>query len=289
MTGRTRVSVNRSRTSARYGRMAAETRQVRRAGPGADPRHVVGHRGGPPRYRPGVSDYRPSVSDEDVERIRAWHEATYREMRSAGEWATDYLGLDIVVPQGVFGPTPTSDLLGSAVLAEVRDTDRVLDMGTGSGINAILAASRSTDVTAVDINPASVAAAAANAERNGRRITTLVSDVFDAVTGPFDLMVFDPPFRWFAPRDLLEHSITDENYATMTRFVTSAADFLAPGGRILMFFGTSGDLDHLYGLIDDNGFTREVVASRELVRPTMTVWYHTLRLTGRRAASRTGC
>jgi methylase of polypeptide subunit release factors len=60
----------------------------------------------------------------------------------AGDEVVDYLGLEIAVPHGVFAPTPTSDLLGRAVLAEVRETDRVLDMGTGSGINAILAASR---------------------------------------------------------------------------------------------------------------------------------------------------
>jgi release factor glutamine methyltransferase len=228
-----------------------------------------------------MDSYRPPVSGEELERIRSWHDAAYQEMRSAGEQVGDYLGREIVVPHGVFGPTGTSDLLGTAVLAEVRDTDRVLDMGTGSGVNAILAASRSTDVTAVDVNPAAVAAAAANADRNGVRITALESDVFSAVTGPFDLMIFDPPFRWFAPRDLLEASIADENYGAMTRFVTSAAEYLAPDGRILMFFGTSGDLDHLYGLIDANGFAREIVASRELVRPTMTVWYHTLRLTRR--------
>jgi release factor glutamine methyltransferase len=224
--------------------------------------------------------YRPSASGEDLTRIRAWHEAAYESMRSAPDEVVDYLGLEIAVPRGVFAPTATSDLLGNAVLAEVRETDRVLDMGTGSGINAILAASRSTDVVAVDLNPAAVGAAAANAARNGvaDRVTVLESDVFSAVSGRFDLMVFDPPFRWFAARDLAEAAIADENYGAMTKFVTSATEFLAPGGRILMFFGTSGDLDYLYRLIDENGFTRTIVASRELVRPEMSVWYHTLRL-----------
>jgi release factor glutamine methyltransferase len=119
-----------------------------------------------------------------------------------------------------------------------------------------------------------------NAARNGvtDRIDFRESDVFSAVSGKFDLMIFDPPFRWFTPRDLLEASMADENYGAMTRFVTSAAQYLAPNGRILMFFGTSGDLDHLYRLIDENGFDRKIIASRELVRPEMSVWYHTLRL-----------
>jgi release factor glutamine methyltransferase len=48
--------------------------------------------------------------------------------------------------------TGASHLLGQAVLADVRESDRVLDMGTGSGDNAILAASKANDVVAVDIN-----------------------------------------------------------------------------------------------------------------------------------------
>jgi release factor glutamine methyltransferase len=211
-----------------------------------------------------MSDYRPPTSGADVDRIRAWHEAAYESMRSASDVVVEYLGLSVAVPHSVLPPTPVSDLLGNAVLAEVRDTDRVLDMGTGSGINALLAASRSTEVVAVDINPAAVAAATANAERNGvaDRITFLESDVFSAVDGQFDLVVFDPPFRWFAPRDVVEVCMTDENYGALTRFVTSASRYLAPGGRILMFFGTSGDLDYLYRLVDENGFSRTVATAQ---------------------------
>ncbi len=227
-----------------------------------------------------VNDYRPPVTGEDAERVRAWHDRAVRELRTSDEETVDYLGLTIVVPHGVFPPTGVSDVLGRVLRDDVRDTDRVLDMGTGSGINAILAAARSTDVLAVDLNPAAVAAAAANAERNGvaDRITFRESDVFSAVDGTFDLIVFDPPFRWFAPSDLLEASMADENYGALTRFVQQARDFLNSGGRILMCFGTTGDLDYLYRLADDNGFTRTIAATRELVRPEMTVHYHALRL-----------
>ncbi|MGI8723374.1 MAG: methyltransferase [Geodermatophilaceae bacterium] len=109
--------------------------------------------------------------------------------------------------------TAVSHLLGEAVLAEVRDSDRVLDMGTGSGVNAILAASTARDIVAVDINPLAVEAARGNAERNGcpDRIDFRESDVFSNVDGTFDLIVFDPPFRWFAPRDMFEVAMTDEN------------------------------------------------------------------------------
>jgi release factor glutamine methyltransferase len=47
-------------------------------------------------------------------------------------------------------------MLAQTVLKEVRETDRVLDMGTRSGIQAILAASKSANVVAVDVNPFAV-------------------------------------------------------------------------------------------------------------------------------------
>lgn len=95
--------------------------------------------------------YRPMLSDDDAQRLRLWHEAAYQEMRQRGTVRLSYLNRDLVVPEDVFAPTPVSDLLGNAVLEEARQADRVLDMGTGSGVNAILAASRSEDVVGVDV------------------------------------------------------------------------------------------------------------------------------------------
>jgi len=225
--------------------------------------------------------YRPTVSDEYAETLRRWHDAAYAEMRLRGEVRLVYLGREFVAPEDVFAPTPMSDLLGAAVLDEVREDDRVLDMGTGCGVNAILAASRSRDVIGVDINPYAIASAMANAARNGVADRTMfcLSDVFDAVQGRFDLIILDPPFRWFRPRDLLEASIADENYRSLTRFMKQASGHLNSGGRILLFFGTSGDMDYLTRLIDRAGFTRETVATRAVVKDGLTVTYSTQRLT----------
>ena len=154
-------------------------------------------------------------------------------------------------------------------------------MGTGSGIGAILAASRSSDVVAVDINPKAVAAAAANANLNqvADRIRFLESDVFESVDGTFDVMLFDPPFRWFKARDLLELSTADENYRALTAFMTQARQYLRPAGRILLHFGTSGDIDYLYHLIDVAAFKKEVLATEQLTKDNLAVTYYVFRLT----------
>lgn len=228
--------------------------------------------------------YSPTLSADEAERIRGWHERSYEAARTeaAGTDQTfDYLGLTLVVPPQVMPITRVSHLLGEAVLADVRPGDRVLDMGTGSGVNGLLAASRGASVLAVDINPEAVSAARRNAGRNGLadRVEVRLSDVFSAVDGTYDLIVFDPPFRWFAPRDLLEMASTDENYGAMTRFFHEARRHLTAVGRMLIFFGTSGDLGYLRRLIDEAGFSSAVVAELHLERDGHRVHYLTLRLT----------
>ncbi|GAA5040211.1 release factor glutamine methyltransferase [Thermocatellispora tengchongensis] len=231
----------------------------------------------------GSGGHVPMVAPEHAERIRQWHERAYQAAKAGAvsEQTFSYLGLTLVVPPQVQPITGMSHLLGNAVLAEVRAGDRVLDMGTGSGVNAILAASVAERVLAVDINPVAVEAARGNARRNGvaDRVEVRQSDVFANVEGRFDLIVFDPPFRWFAPRDLLEAATTDENYRAMTTFFRQARRHLSPGGRMLVFFGDSGDLPYLRHLIDAEGFRAEVLAQRALVRDGWTVTYFTFRLT----------
>jgi release factor glutamine methyltransferase len=225
--------------------------------------------------------YVPWMSEQRVELLRRWHESASEELHRLGAHDVHYLGLELHVPAQVFPPTPMSDLLGRAVLDEVRAGDRVLDMGTGCGVNAILAASCTEAVVGVDVNPLAVAAAESNAERNGvaERTTFLESDLFEAVQGAFDVVVFDPPFRWFRPRDLLERAFADENYESLSRFVAEVPGRLTPEGRVLLSFGTSGDLAFLRHLIDAAGLTAQTVASRDLAKDGLVVTYLTLKLT----------
>lgn len=153
-------------------------------------------------------------------------------------------------------------------------------MGTGSGVNAILAASKSANVLGVDINPSAVECARQNAARNGvsENVTVIESDVFSAVEDAFDLIIFDPPFRWFAPRDIREVATADEGYRTLTPFFRQVPRYLEPDGRILLFFGTSGDSDYLHKLIKDAHFKTERLATRQLSRDGLDVEYFTYKL-----------
>ncbi len=99
---------------------------------------------------PHHGSYRPLMSEQRAERIHQWHEGAYRRARAitSGDQTFSCLGWTLVVTPQVMPITPVSDLLGEAVLAEVKGGDRVLDMGTGSGVNAVLAASKAARVLA---------------------------------------------------------------------------------------------------------------------------------------------
>lgn len=230
-----------------------------------------------------ATGFTPTVTAAYADQIRRWHNASYESARALATSTRtfDYLGLTLEVPPEVMPITPLSELLGSAVLAEVAPGDRVLDMGTGSGVNAILAATVASDVVAVDINPRAVETARSNAIRNGvgERVDVRYSDVFSAVEDEFDLIIFDPPSRWFAPRDLLEMASTDEDYRALTTFVRNVDRHLSPTGRLLLFFGTSGDLGYLRQMLAEEGFAVDVCGHREVHKGHTRVHYYTHRVT----------
>lgn len=226
--------------------------------------------------------HRPRMSAEEVERIRAWHDCTYELSLQAAarprQW--HYLGLDLIAPPGLVATvTQVSHLLGDLVLAEARPGMRVLDLGTGCGGNAVLAAGRGADVVAADVNPLAVAAARANAARNGvgDRVHGVVADGLDGIDGTFDLVVLDPPLRWFAPRDPVEVAVTDEDYRFLRSVLDGVGRRLTPNGRLLVFFGSSGDVAYLRELLDERGFDAEVVALGRLFREGLGFDYLTYR------------
>ena len=79
-----------------------------------------------------------------------------------------------------------------------EDTQRVLDLCTGNGSLAVLAAMAYPDVRvdAADISPGALAVARINVVKHGLegRITLIESDGLAACPGPYDLILCNPPY-----------------------------------------------------------------------------------------------
>jgi release factor glutamine methyltransferase len=104
-------------------------------------------------------------------------------------------------PPGVYAPQADTYLLARALRAEgVGAGMDVLDVGTGSGALALLAAGLGARVAATDISWRAVAAARINAVRTGRRVQVRRGDLTDPVgTRRFDVVVSNPPARARVP------------------------------------------------------------------------------------------
>ena len=97
-------------------------------------------------------------------------------------------------PDYVMGISPSSLTLAGLTLR--RPCRATLDLGTGSGFQALLAAEHSDRVVAADRNPRAVEMAVFNARLNGlAHVEGGVGDLFHPVRGEtFDLIVSNPPF-----------------------------------------------------------------------------------------------
>ena len=77
-------------------------------------------------------------------------------------------------------------------------THRVLDLCTGNGSLAVIAAMAYPDVVvdAADLSDDALAVARINVDRHqlDKRITLMKSDLFEAVGGPYDLILCNPPY-----------------------------------------------------------------------------------------------
>jgi hypothetical protein len=91
---------------------------------------------------------------------------------------------------GVGGATTT--LIGATVR---RPVGTALDLGTGSGVQALHLSTHARSVTATDVSDRSLRFAATTAALNGQRWELLRGDLFAPVAGRrFDLVVSNPPF-----------------------------------------------------------------------------------------------
>lgn len=202
------------------------------------------------------------LSESEIEKRRVWQEKIYRILKNIKRMRKRVLGKEFLVLPDVFPLLWDSEVLAKAVRKEARKGDIVLDMGTGTGVQAVFASGKAAKVLAVDINPAAVKCARLNAKLSGLegKIKAVRSDLFSNVREKFDLIIFNPPFRWFRPRDMAERSTVDEDYATLSRFLSKAGAYLKAKGRIIMVFSTSGDMGYFERLVGSGRFSSEVLA-----------------------------
>ncbi|MBN2325036.1 MAG: methyltransferase [Spirochaetes bacterium] len=192
-------------------------------------------------------------------------------------------GIRCMLAPEVFNPKLyfTTSLLLSSL--RVGPKERVLDMGTGSGVLAVAAALRAETVVAIDIDPAAVRCAALNADINNvtDRIRVLKGDLFSPLgrNDRFDVILFNPPYFEGRIKRPFDHALYDPDKRMLRRFFEEAGGHLASSGYIQMVYSSLAGLHRFVALAGGAGFDHRVDAEKRVLFERFFV----LRLQKRRA------
>jgi ribosomal protein L3 glutamine methyltransferase len=161
-----------------------------------------------------------------------------------------YVDERVIVPRSYIGELLDDGL--SAVVPDAEEVEQVLDLCTGSGCLAILAALAfpNAAVDAVDISPDALDVAARNVGDYGLadRVTLHKSDLL-AGLGPrkYDLIISNPPYvtseavAAFPPEYQAEPELAhlggEDGMDLVRRILRDAAGYLAPGGVLVVEIG----------------------------------------------------
>jgi release factor glutamine methyltransferase len=179
--------------------------------------------------------------------------------RIAAPSVTTFRGHAMATEPEVFHPIY---FLSSKILAEAIGTiplagKRFLDMGTGSGPVALVAAAAGAEVTAADINPRAVELAARNLRRNGLAGEVVESNLFAALAGKtFDVIAFNLPFYPKEPRTPFEFAFyAGKNFETVHAFAAGCVQCLAPDGTVVVVFSEDSDHARVLSIFAGAGLT----------------------------------
>jgi release factor glutamine methyltransferase len=179
----------------------------------------------------------------------------------------EFWSLDFEVTPDVLIPRPETELIIEEVLAirgELPAKPLIYDVGTGSGVLAVVLAREFPDaqVIATDISPHALKVAGRNAARHGvaNRITFVETSFLDGLDQPAALIVSNPPYVPASSAPALTPEIRDyepsvavfggdDGMAGLRRVLDTAVSRLAPRGWLVVEFGYGQD-DAVAGLVN---------------------------------------
>ncbi len=167
---------------------------------------------------------------------------------------TWFAGLEFNIDRRALVPrSPMAEIIecGFAPWISVSKGTRVLDVGTGSGCLAVSAAHHCPGilVEATDISPDALELAAENVKKHGFEdcISLIQSDLFDAVSEKYDVIISNPPYVPCArlanlPAEYIEEPAValdggSSGLNVVNRLLREAGGFLRPGGVLFMEVG----------------------------------------------------
>ena len=184
----------------------------------------------------------------------------------------EFMSLDFYVDERVLIPRPETEQLVETILREkTGNSERLLELGTGSGVIATSLAVHQPEweIIATDISEPALAVAEKNAETHVHtaHIQFLTGDLFEPIKAAnpagniqFDWIVCNPPYIKKTEWDTLSPDIRDyepeialfagdDGLAVIRRLIAEAPEYLAPNGKLILEIGET-QADPVRHLID---------------------------------------
>lgn len=164
---------------------------------------------------------------------------------------------------GVFRPPTDTWMLAGVLREEVTHNGRpaeVLDLCTGTGALAIVAARAGADTTAIDVSRRAVLNVRLNAALNGVQVRPLRGDLLAPVEGRrFDVIVTNPPYVPAPDEDLPRRGPERawqaglDGRVLIDRICAEAPARLKPGGALLIVQSTINGEQRTHELLAEHG------------------------------------
>jgi hypothetical protein len=122
-----------------------------------------------------------------------------------------------------------------------RTGGRLVDVGTGAGVGAIVAAHLcpTLKIAMTDINPAALRLAQANARIAGVTATACLADTLSSITGVLDLILANPPYIIDESGRTYRDGGAMHGAAVSLAMARDAVPRLAEGGRFILYTGSA--------------------------------------------------
>lgn len=176
-----------------------------------------------------------------------------------------------VICDEVYEPSEDSFLIARNL--SLTNGERVLDMGTGCGILAVIAAEKVNEVIAVDVNPYAVECARKNAELNDVAVKVEVREgnLFSPVRDgeKFDLILFNAPYlpvEGDEGKNWIEKAWSggETGRTVIDRFIDEVSEYLTEKGRALLVQSTFSDVDKTLEEFSKRGLIAKIIVEKRL-------------------------
>ncbi|HDZ35981.1 MAG TPA: methyltransferase domain-containing protein [Thermococcus sp.] len=172
-----------------------------------------------------------------------------------------YYGIELKLHPQVYEPAEDTFLLAENLA--VRKGDTALDVGTGTGLIALLMARKASFVLGVDINPLAVELAGENALLNGiKNVEFRVSDLFERVEGKFDVITFNAPYLPGEPEEPIDLALVggEGGREVLDRFIREVPEYLKPGGTVQIVQSSITGVEETLEKLEEVGLKGKVAA-----------------------------